>query len=645
MPVLIDLAAATVGTAVLAWLASVLLGVSPSLLRSALVGLFGLAAGSIVALNLSSGQHGLASQAPVAVAAQVVAAMLAMTALEILSPSHVREVSRSRPSLPHPLQAVTRRAARGRRYAQILLTFSRHGVVAQLRNGGDNQKLARSLRLALEDSGGVFVKLGQFLSTRPDILPAAVVSEMSVLQDGAPPVPIEQILRVIREDLGAAADPLLDGLDPAPVAAASIAQVHRATFANGDTVMVKVQRPEVHASVARDLDILRVLARRFHRRSRWARGFRLVELVEGFARSLHEELDFRVEARNTETLRSGSCGPECGVVIPAVRGEFVTRRVLVTDWLDGSKLRNLQVSGHIPGLDRPALARDLLGAVVGQLVVMGTFHADPHPGNVLVLSDGRLGLIDFGSVGRLDNLEIEALQATLHALRSRDSQLMCEALLAITTSDGEVKEEHLERALARFIAERLEPGAWFDFDFFSDLFGVIRRFNLAFPPEIAAVCRCLVLLESTLRVLDPRFSITTELIRMGQPWRGHTPAQSSVGGSISEDLELALLKLRALPRRLEHIASSLDRGQLVVNTRFQIAAEERRLVERLVERLALVVFGPAVGVVLVLLLGTHVGPTLGPSVPLNEALGYGGICLSIALILRAAVGVGWSRSG
>jgi ubiquinone biosynthesis protein len=230
----------------------------------------------------------------------------------------------------------------------------------------------------------------------------------------------------------------------------------------------------------------------------------------------------------------------------------------------------------------------------------------------------------------------------LLAIRRRDSGLLREALLALSPVHDEIDEELLERSLARFTIERLGSGAAVDAAFFGDMFELIRSFRLGVPPEIAAVGRCFVTLEGTLRLLDPDFNVLDEVQRQECSWLGEAVSKESLRNSIQDELSIVLPRLRRLPGRLDHITAALDSGRLTINVRMQLGDREERLMERLVGRVSLVIFGPAVGVMSVVLLGTHGGPNLAGSTTLNQILGYSGLCISVTLILRGVAAVGWS---
>ena len=550
-------------------------------------------------------------------------------------------------SVPGPVYVL--RAARGRmgragRYWQISRILARRGLLPYARGGRRSElatpegraRLARSVRLAMEDGGVTFVKLGQVLSTRRDLLPAEFTGELSRLQDDAAGVPWPGIEQVLRSELGAEVSELFASFDREPIAAASIAQVHAATLMSGARVVVKVRRPDVSQTVDRDLDITGRLAARLERSTSWGRAVGAAGLAAGFAAALREELDLRVEARNMTSVAaaSDSRGSD-GIAIPVPYQPLCTARVLVMERLDGRPLATIDPS--TPAGVRAALARSLLDCLLRQVMLEGTFHADPHPGNVLLLADGRLGLLDFGSVGRIDAGLRTALQRLLLALDRGDPASLADALLEVVERPGELDEPRLERMLGRFLARHAGPGITPDVTMFTDLFRIVSEHGLAVPPEIAAVFRALATMEGTLTQLAPGFDIVAEARRFAGEQLTAQFSPDVLRKTAADELIALLPALRRLPRRIDRLGGALEAGRLSVNVRLLADPADRRYLTGLLHQVILVALAATSGVMAVLMLGLHGGPAITKTVTLYAFFGYCLLVIAAILALRVLV--------
>src|ERR1700761_9580154 len=283
-------------------------------------------------------------------------------------------------SLPGPVylaRSARRQAGRTRRYAQIPRILVRRGLLPSQRGGRRSElasaegraRLARSLRLALEDGGVTFVKLGQVLSTRRDLLPPEFIAELSRLQDEAPRVPWPDVKAVLEDSLGVPLSEKFASFDEVPIAAASIAQVHTATLSSGERVVVKVRRPGAVALAASDLEVVQRLAARLQRGTRWGRSVGAVDLARGFADALREELDLRIEARNMTAVAAATAARDEGVRVPAPYEPYCGERVLVMQYFAGRPL--LAASAGLPAEARQALASELLDSLLGQVMLDG----------------------------------------------------------------------------------------------------------------------------------------------------------------------------------------------------------------------------------------------------------------------------------
>ncbi|MGA8115923.1 MAG: AarF/UbiB family protein [Actinocatenispora sp.] len=539
------------------------------------------------------------------------------------------------------LGSLRRRWGRTRRYSRIMTIAIRHGLGPYLsgrRRSGladphDRVRLARALARALEDSGVTFVKLGQVLSTRRDLLPVEFVTELSRLQDQVAPVGWDRIGTVLTDELGRSPDEVFASLEREPLAAASIAQVYAATLRSGERVVVKVQRPDIEQAVLLDLDIVARLAATLQANTRWGRSLDVVGLAHGFADAVREELDFRVEATNMAAVAAAATArADTSVRLPLPHTALCGRRVLVMQRLDGVLL-DAGEDGPTPE-SRQTLARTLLHGMLRQVMLDGVFHADPHPGNVLVLADGGLGMLDFGSVGRLDAGIRSALQRLLLALDGGQPLAVTDALLEIVTRPDEIDELRLERDLGQFLARHLGPGATPGVRMFTDLFTIVTRHGLAIPPEVAAVFRALATLEGTLTSLAPGFDLVAEAREFGRSYLTEQLSTVSVRDLAVGELAALLPMLRRLPRRVDRIADALERGRLGVNVRLLSTDRERRQVTDLLHQALLAFFAPAVAVVAVLLLGTEGGPAVTGTVSLYQLFGYSLLVVSAVLALR-----------
>ena len=550
-------------------------------------------------------------------------------------------------SVPGPVYVL--RAARGRmgragRYWQISRILARRGLLPYARGGRRSElatpegraRLARSVRLAMEDGGVTFVKLGQVLSTRRDLLPAEFTGELSRLQDDAAGVPWPAVEQVLRSELGAEVSELFASFDRTPIAAASIAQVHAATLMSGARVVVKVRRPDVSQTVDRDLDITGRLAARLERSTSWGRAVGAAGLAAGFAAALREELDLRVEARNMTSVAaaSDSRGSD-GIAIPVPYQPLCTARVLVMERLDGRPLATIDPS--TPAGVRAALARSLLDCLLRQVMLEGTFHADPHPGNVLLLADGRLGLLDFGSVGRIDAGLRTALQRLLLALDRGDPARLADALLEVLERPGGLDEPRLERMLGRFLARHAGPGITPDVTMFTDLFRIVSQHGLAVPPEIAAVFRALATMEGTLTALAPGFDIVAEARRFAAGQLTEQFSPDVLRKTAADELIALLPTLRRLPRRIDRLGGALEAGRLSVNVRLLADPADRRYLTGLLHQVILVALAATSGVMAVLMLGLHGGPAITKTVTLYAFFGYCLLVIAAILALRVLV--------
>jgi ubiquinone biosynthesis protein len=544
--------------------------------------------------------------------------------------------------VPHPFKALRRRAGIIRRGWQVTRIIARNGLapLVGLRRGEVStrspEELARRVRVALEESGGVFIKLGQLLATRPDLLPPAAMAELGRLHGSAAPLPEDQVAQVIREETGLGIEEVFSEVDWNPLGSASIAQAHAAKLLDGRAVVVKVRRPGLREQVERDLAIARWLARTAERRTTWGAQYQVTSLVDEFSDVLHGELDFHVEARHA--IEAGAAmDRQPRVVAPQIINSLTSERMLVMERLPGVPLSS-QTSGMEPARGR--LLADALCISQVQAMLKGErFHGDPHPGNVLVLDSGDLGLIDFGIAGRLDTFERASVFQMLVAIKLQQPSLLHEAMVSIGAVSPTRDPDEIERALSQFLAADVSSGLPSP-DALTDLLALTNKLQMKLPRSTTTMFRALATLAGTVEQLSPGFPLIDVIADVG----GAEFRERMLPGSVSELVQQEWAQLGPLlsraPRHMDRIATLLEHGRLTTRLRLFTDAHEVRVLERLVNRVVLTLLSIGVGVVSVLLLRTEGGPRFAAiGVDLYEVLGWIGLALAMILLMRVLLAV------
>lgn len=447
---------------------------------------------------------------------------------------------------------------------------------------GRGERIAR----ALEELGPTFVKLGQLLSTRADLLPPDVVAGLVKLQDRVPPFPFDEVRRQVEQELGAPLEKLFAWFDPHPLAAASIGQVHVACLFSGEEVVVKVQRPNLEELVETDLEILFEVARLAERHTSWGRLYDLSGMVEEFAETLHREMDYRAEARHAERFRQNLADmPQ--VYIPRIYWDYTTRRVLTMENVTGVKL-NEKSRLASEKVDCRAVARILAQAVLRQMFLDGFFHADLHPGNLAVLPGPVVVFLDFGMVGVLSPERRVACLEMIFGLLEDDLDSVVHSLEVMGVVPRTVDRRDLRRELARLRARYygVPFGEMALSQVLRELMEVSFRYRLRWPTELTLLAKTLITLEGVLRELDPRTSLVEIAEEFGRRymWEQVRPKflQLRLGRSWRELVYLA----GRLPRILYRMAEKLADEGLSLELRHREVPELRASLERMTNRLS-----------------------------------------------------------
>jgi ubiquinone biosynthesis protein len=634
------------GVLVLAWLVGRLLGVRRSWTTTLLSGVIGWVGGVALSLAVASQRKDMSEGFTRNVwLFSTLGVMSASVWIELLAkPGTLARAQTGLTSIPHPIKAVKRRGRRVSRYAQITRIAIRNGLGPSLglgRHSEDGEArqvpFARRLRHSLDECGGMFVKMGQVASTRSDLVSPPVAEELSHLQDHVAPAPPEGVRELLEDELGAPVDEVFAEFDWKPLAAASIGQVHRARLHGGQQVVVKVQRPGIANSVNRDLDVLNELATMVEQRTTWGADYQVSDLADEFAERLREELDFEIEARNASDI-AANLDDGGDVRIPTVFHDLTSRRVLVMEWLDGVSVRETDEIDDL-GVDRRQLAEELLRCMLQQMLIDAQYHADPHPGNVMVLRDGRLALIDFGAASRIDPLQQTAIRDVMVGVSQRDPDLLRQAVLQVATLRRDVDDEDLERALARFMTRHLAPGMVPSAAMFNDLLQLFFTFGINLPPELSTFFRALITLEGTLTTLSPGYPVIDRAEAITTEWVRARLAPSTLEELAREELIRMGPLLRRLPRRLDRMANQIERGNFRARVSLFSDPHDEHVVTKLVNRTVLALTGGVVGLIGAILIGISGGPPFAGDTSLYEFFGYFSLFCSVVLIMRVIVSV------
>ncbi|MFL7811616.1 MAG: ABC1 kinase family protein, partial [Anaerolineae bacterium] len=477
------------------------------------------------------------------------------------------------------------------------------------------------LRRTLEDLGAAYVKLGQFLSGRADLLPPEYIEELTKLLDAAPPVPFEAVRAVIEDELGAPIHTLFDKIEQVPIAAASIGQVHRAVLPDGETVVIKVQRPGIEDEVEADLDLLLRQARFLERRSETMRDQNVAGIAEELARSVRQELDYQLEGRNAERLRA-NITDDPRFVVPCVYWNLTTQRVITMEYLAGIQFNQVGRMREA-GYDLGSIAEVTIEGYLQQIFVDGFFHADPHPANLMVVGK-QVGFLDFGNMGRLTAGQKRHLGDLFIAILDEDAEGVARTVLKMGAARGRPSIEAMERDVERLLMhywglplEDLPVG-----EAIAEIFKAAYQHRVYLPGDLALLARTIITMEGTGRMLDPEIMIVDALrpfaVRLVQERLSPIVAGRRALRAVRQAADFA----QAFPRRLDDLWDQLEAGDLT------FGVEVRRLsliigkVNSMVNRItySIIVAALIVGSALILLGGRDAWqlPILGIRIPVAQ---------------------------
>jgi len=469
------------------------------------------------------------------------------------------------------------------RLRQIVQVLIRHGfgevvqrtglgslVPGKPKAGKPKETLATRIRLVMTELGPSFVKLGQILSTRPDLIPMDIIAELKVLQDQVPAVPVDQIRMQIQVELGAPVEEIFETFDPEPLACASIGQVHRATLQTESglkEVVVKVQRPNIKETIERDMELLYWLAKAMERSIPEARTYQPVKLVTEFDRAITTELDFTREADHAIKFAKNFEG-QGEVRFPFVYRKASAKRVLTLEFFDGNKIYGAIEAGY----SAEKICKNTLGLIIKAVFEDGFFHADPHPGNFIILGAPDapiIGAIDLGLVGRLTPQMREKTIDLMIAAVQEDYRGIADALYAIGTPTRKIDKKAFEAEVAR-LADNYLGKSLVDIQvsrLIQDLGGGATRFGLEIPPDFLLVGKALMTVEGVGKEIYPELDVFEEMkpYFMRLMWARYSPER------LTQDLVRTMTRISGaatdFPLQTQEILDDLRKGRLEVRTR------------------------------------------------------------------------------
>jgi len=440
------------------------------------------------------------------------------------------------------------------------------------------------LRQVLEELGPTFVKLGQILSTRPDLVPPAYIDEFSKLQDSVPPFSSEEAANQIRMELGVEVEEVFIHFDPNPIASASLAQVHKATLQNGVCVAVKIQRPDIKPLIESDIDLLYLLARFVEKSIPELKLYSPRRIVREFERAIIRELDFTIEAANAERFRR-NFGLNSDLYFPKVYEELSGKKALTMEFIEGVKITDAPLYGYDPKL----IARRGLRAVVEMVFRDGFFHADPHPGNIFVMEGSRLAYLDLGLVGRVSEEVRDTMLLLILSIIREDFEEVVRIFYKIGIKEDDVDMSEF-RADVIDICEKhfgkplkyMELGA-----FIRDILEGAFRHRIRIPLEYALMCKALITMEGVGKKLDPDINIFKE----SHPYLVEIFKKRYNLNRVSKDLAKSVVTLsrtiQEAPPQLKGILDNLESGRFKIRIEDMGVERSTSTWEKIINRLIL----------------------------------------------------------
>ncbi len=486
------------------------------------------------------------------------------------------------------------------------------------------------MRMVCEELGTTFIKFAQIASNRPDILPEGLISEMEKFQDQALPVPYDLIQATLKEAYSLPLEEIFEHIDPAPIASASMAQVHRAKLMGGQEVVLKVQRPNIADTIETDISILHQLANVVEKYFPQYQSYQVDELVTMFEKSIRKELNFNLEVANMMQFAKNFEG-NTDIYVPRAYPEFSSERVLCMEYIDGIKITDSRVQEEIR-MSGHELALKGINLYFIQVFEHGYFHADPHPGNIFILRNKKICFIDYGMMGLIVDSDKELLADLLLAMHEQDVEDLKRALLRFSWNEENIDEKALEYDINEFFAgysnitlENIDTN-----EFFAAINSLFFDYKIKIPPNLLLLLKALIIIEGVGLRLDPKYNIIKNIAPFAKSLVAHKYAPSKLSKNFLRTIGDTSKMLRALPEDIKDIIHKMKQGKLHIEFEHKGLEESNQNLERISNRISftLLLVALILGSALMVIADTP------PHIYSIPVLGFAGFIISALFAIR-----------
>ncbi len=551
---------------------------------------------------------------------------------------------------------IIRKYEQMKRYRQIILVLVKHGFGTFMDQLGvlkhlnikwhkslqdtaklnTPQSIGRRLRESFEELGTTFVKLGQLLSTRKDLLPEEIISELEELQYGVKPFPFAEVKELIESELGDTLENLFTEFKSTPIAGASIAQVHVARLPSGEQVVVKVQRPGIQTAIKQDITILQDLAHWVDSYTKYGKLYSFSRIVTEFADILRQELDFQIEGENAEKFKRNFAA-QTGIKVPLIYWQKTSQRILTMEYINGYRLSELEMMTN-QGFSPKLIARRISDAILHQILQDGFFHGDPHPGNLMILPDETVVFLDLGMVGRINEERKNLLVRMMLGVVFKNSRLLVQAILELDPTapriNVKVLEKEINRLRDKYLAvplPQIKMG-----QVFQEIFRIAFSYQIFIPEEFALLAKTLVILEGVVEKLDPSLSIMELAEPLSKKLIFEVYSPASIGKEMYGSLVDYGSLFKELPGYLINLLSKSDNDELTIQLKIKDIDRLEQRTDGMINRLSFSVILLAVSIIIAAILISSSLNASGPAVNYSLNLNF----LRISLVIAGIVIVG-----